>query len=129
MVSNGGEVWEEAAWDRGTFEEVWATTEDWTGRPDGISVAKESIVATVVAVLDGSVIVGFTASALDGGFVGRGISKPAEGWRKGVQIRPPQPMNKETLLSRKSWVKIHKSTEIVAYCNNVAGTNVSLTAN
>ena len=126
MVSNGGEIWEEVAWDRGSVEEVWATTEDLTGRPDGVSVAKESIVTTVVAVLDGSVIVGFTASA---GFVGREISKPAEGWPKGVHIRPPRPMNKGTLLPRNSWAKIQNSAEIVAYCNNVAGTNVSLAAN
>lgn len=123
MVSNGGGVWEEAPC---VFEEVWATTEDWAGRSDAVSVAKESIVATCIAVLDESVIVGFIASGLDGGFVGGGISKPAEGWPKGVQIRPPRPMNKGTLLPRKSWVKIDNSAEIVAYCNNVAGTNVSL---
>ena len=99
---------------------------DWAGRSDAVSVAKESIVATGIAVLDESVIVGFIASGLDGGFVGGGISKPAEGWPKGVQIRLPRPMNKGTLLPRKSWVKIDNSAEIVAYCNNVAGTNVSL---
>lgn len=123
---NGGGIWEEAAWDRGDFEEVWATMEDWTRGPDGISVHKESIVATGVAVLDGSVIVGFIGSALNGGFAGGRISKPAEGWPKGVQIRPPRPMNKGTLLPRKSLVKVDVSTEIVVYCNNVAGTNVSL---
>lgn len=124
MVSNGGGVWEEAPC---VFEEVWSTMEDWTGRSDGVSVAKEPIVAAGVAVLgDESVIVGFIASALDGGFDGGGISKPAEGWPKGVQIRPPRPMNRGTLLLRKSWVKVENSSEIVAYCNNVAGTNVSL---
>ncbi len=80
-MGNGGGVSEEAPC---VFEEVWSTTKDWTGRSDGVSVAKESIVATGVAVLDESVIVGFIASALDGDFVGRGISKPAEGWPKGV---------------------------------------------
>ncbi len=35
-------------------------------------------------------------------------------------------MNKGTLLPRKSSVKVDNSAEIVAYSNNVAGTNVSL---
>ena len=63
---------------------------------------------------------------MDGGFVGSGISKSAEGWPTGVQIRPPLPITKGTLLPRVSSIEVDHSAEIVEYSNNVVGTNVSI---